>query len=404
MPDARYRVLLVASHPVQYAAPVFRLLSQHPQLNLLVAYCSLQAAEPALDREFGVQVAWDIPLLEGYRWIRVPNRSSRMAVDRFWGLVNPDLWRLVRSGDFDAVVSFVGYRNATFWILATAAKTNGVALLFGTDAHELRPREGGAWKARLKKLIWRRLFCLADAVIVPSSGSVRLMRSLGIPEARIVLTPYVVDNDWWTEQAARVDRAAVRRGWGVPESSPVVLFSAKLQPWKRPLDLLRAFAKADVPKAFLVYAGEGPLRNELEAEALELGVSDRVRMLGFVNQSGLPAAYRAADLLILPSEYDAFGVVVNEAMLCGCVVAVSDRVGARLDLVRPGDNGFVFRCGDIEGLAATLREVLPDRARLAKLGAAAGKRMETWSPRENVEALLAAIENAVSAKRGEIAR
>ena len=70
-----------------------------------------------------------------------------------------------------------------------------------------------------------------------------MMRSLGIPAERIALFPYCVDNDWWTEQSKRVDRGAVRARWNVPADACVVLFCAKLQPWKRPQDLLAAFAR-----------------------------------------------------------------------------------------------------------------------------------------------------------------
>ena len=92
MSDARtaagckYRVLLVCSHPVQYAAPVFRRMAQHPRLDIQVAYCSLQGAEPAVDSQFGVTVAWDVPLLEGYPWVHVPNKSPRAGLGSFLGL------------------------------------------------------------------------------------------------------------------------------------------------------------------------------------------------------------------------------------------------------------------------------------------------------------------------------
>lgn len=71
MPD-RFRVLLVSAHPVQYASPIYRYMARHPQLEIQVAYCSLQGAESGHDPEFGVDVQWDIPLLEGYPWIHVP--------------------------------------------------------------------------------------------------------------------------------------------------------------------------------------------------------------------------------------------------------------------------------------------------------------------------------------------
>ena len=222
------------------------------------------------------------------------------------------------------------------------------------------------------------------------------MRSLGLPDERVTLTPYVVDNDWWLAQSARVDRNVVRASWGAAPDDVVILFCAKLQPWKRPLDLLQAFAKANIAKALLVFAGEGPLRPSLEAEATALGIAGRVRFLGFVNQTQLPAIYTAADLMVLPSVYDAFGVVVNEAMLCGCPVVASDHVGAARDLIVHGRTGFVYPCGEIQALAGILQQALADRGRLSEFGRAARTRMESWSPRENIEATVQAISRGIA--------
>ncbi|HXJ17034.1 MAG TPA: glycosyltransferase family 4 protein [Candidatus Polarisedimenticolia bacterium] len=395
MGERRYRVLLVMTHPVQYISPILREIARHPRLDVLTAYCSLQGAEAAMDDEFGVSVAWDTPLLEGYRWVQISNRSLRPGLGRFFGLMNPGLLKLIRSGKFDAVVNLTGYVYATFWIGLMAAKFSGGPLIFGADANELAPRDGKRWKIPVKKLLWPKIFGFADVVVAPSSGGVRLMRSLGIPLERIVLIPYAVGNAWWAEQAAQVDRAAVRAEWSIPADAAVLLFCGKLQPWKRPLDVLRAFARASAPESVLVIAGDGPLRPALEDEAKSLGVAERVRFLGFVNQTQLPAVYRSSDLFVLSSQYESFGVVVNEAMLCGCPVVVSDRVGARFDLVREGQTGFVYPAGNAEALSAILREVLPDRSRLQKMGCAARERMNVWSPREHIAGFLEAIEKAV---------
>ncbi|MBZ5701821.1 MAG: glycosyltransferase family 4 protein [Acidobacteriia bacterium] len=395
----RYRVLAVATHPVQYAAPVVREMARHPQLDLQMAYCSLQGAQAGVDPEFGVNVQWDMPLLEGYPWVLVPNRSWRPGLGRFFGLCNPGLWTLLRRGSFDAVILWTGYVCASFWIALLAAKLHGVAVLFGTDATTIEPRNGRPWKRALKKIVWPRLFRLADQVIVPSSGARDLMHSLGIPQDRVTLTPYSVDNDWWMQQSAKVDRLAVRAAWGATPANPVVLFCAKLQPWKRPSDLLRAFAGAALADVILVFAGEGPLRAQLEAETAALGLRDRVRFLGFVNQSQLPAIYTAADIMVLPSEYDAFAVVVNEAMCCGCPVITSDRVGAARDLVLPVRPEFVYPCGDVDALAHLLKTALADRASLERFGRAALARMRTWSPAQNIAATVEAVQRAVAHAR-----
>lgn len=403
MTDSRYRVLFVASHAVQYQSPIFRRLAAHPELDIQVAYCSLQGSEPGFDPEFGVQVQWDVPLLDGYKWVHVPNKSLRPRLGHFFGLWNPGLWKLIRRGDFDAIVIYTGYMCASFWIARLAARLSNSAFLFGTDAVTLAPLDGRTWKRSVKRLLWPLLYRMATHAIVPSSGSRDLLLSLGMPADRITLTPYTVDNDWWLEQSARVDRLAVRAGWGAKTHDLVILFSAKLQPWKRPLDLLHAFAKANLPNALLMFAGEGPLRPQLESEAVALGLAPRVRFLGFVNQSHMPSIYTASDLMVLPSAYDAFGVVVNEAMLCSCPVVVSDRVGAGRDLVAPICDDFIFPCGDIDALAGILGRACDNPRVLTTLGRLARTRLENWSPKENIASTVEAIDRAV-ASMGRVPR
>ena len=222
------------------------------------------------------------------------------------------------------------------------------------------------------------------------------MLSLGIPAERISLTNFTVDNDWWIAQSERVDRAAVRAAWGATLDSSVVLFCAKLQSWKRPFDLLYGFAQAKVADAVLVFAGDGPLRAQLEEQAVCLGISGRVRFLGFVNQSQLPSVYAAADLMVLPSEYEPFAVVVNEASCCGCAVAASDRVGAARDLIAPVNPDLIYPCGNIEAMAALLRRTLADRANLAQMGRAARRHLSTWTYHESIAGALDAIQHARS--------
>jgi glycosyltransferase involved in cell wall biosynthesis len=166
------------------------------------------------------------------------------------------------------------------------------------------------------------------------------------------------------------------------------------------MDLLRAFLKAEVPGAKLIFAGEGPLRAELEKEARNMGIDRHTRFLGFVNQSRLPALYKLADMMVLPSTYEPFAVVVNEAMCCGCPVMASDQVGAARDLVAPVAPDLVFPAGNVEALAAKLSSVARDRDRLGRLSEAARAHIRTWSPERNIEATIEAIETGVGRLRG----
>ena len=154
------RLLLVSSHVVQYASPIFRKMAKDPRLDILVAYCSMQGAESGIDPGFGVEVTWDEPQLEGYDWVHPANRAPRPGVGRFFGLFNPGLWRVIRDGKFDAMY-VSGYFYASAWIAILAAKVHGVPILFTTDGHNLRTwSTQSAWKQRFKKFLVRRIFAL----------------------------------------------------------------------------------------------------------------------------------------------------------------------------------------------------------------------------------------------------
>jgi glycosyltransferase involved in cell wall biosynthesis len=392
LPNQRRRVLLVTSHVIQYSSPLFRVMARDPRLDLLIAYCSLQGAKPELDPEFGVEVAWDTSVLDGYPWVHLPNRSPVPGLGRFFGLFNPGVWKLIWDGHFDSVI-LPGYFYFTAWVAIAAAKCSSTPILLVTDSHSLRSwRAQSPRKLQFKKWLLQQIFSLASGILVSSTGGVEYLRSLGISSERIVLVPTAVDNDWWTGQAAQVGRNSTRSAWKIPPEGIVALFCAKLQPWKGPADLLEAFAAANVANSYLVFAGDGPERRNLERRAAELDVASRVRFLGFLNQSQLPSAYCAADVFVLPSLFEPFGLVVNEAMLCGLPVVVSDRVGARFDLVREGENGYVYPAGSVDALAEVLREILSNSDQRTLLGAAARRRMETWSPREYTEGMVRAVQ------------
>ena len=150
-------------------SPVLRQMAKHPEVELQVGYCSLQGAKAGYDPEFAATVKWDVPLLEGYEWTEIRNQGS--GSESFFGLCNFGLWSLIRGRRFDAVICHTGYLRASFWIAYFAARAVRAAFLFGTDANTLTPRDSRPWKILPKKLIWPRLFSLADQVVVPSAGT-----------------------------------------------------------------------------------------------------------------------------------------------------------------------------------------------------------------------------------------
>ena len=390
----RLKVLILCSHAVPYASPLFRHLAQDPRVQILVAYCSLQGAERSLDPEFGVEVQWDEPLLDGYPWVELSRKTASSNVGSFFGLWNSKLWSLIRGGSYDAVVIYTGYMCAAFWQAVLAARSRGIPVVISSDSTVLRPRDQARWKRPIKPFILGSVYRTADVLMAGSPAAAQLATRLGLPQDRIMVIRSGADKDAWIARAEKSDRLAIRASWNVPSHAPVVFYCGKLQPWKRPLDLLRAFALANIADAYLVFAGDGALRKELEEEARRLNVQARVRLLGFVNVSQLPGFYKAADLFALCSDYDQCPLVVPEAMFSGIPVILSDAVLGRLDMIHEDQSGYSYPCGDVVALAAILRKVLSDPPLLDKLKAGVRRQMESWTMADCLDTWLGAIDLA----------
>ncbi len=392
MKKKQYKILFVSSHPVQYFSPLCRLMATDPRLDILVAYCSMKGATESFDPGFQKSFKWDIPLLDGYNWVQLKNFSWKKESDSFWGLINIGIFPLVIKGKFDAIFIHTGYTKFVFWMTMIVAKIMGVPFLYGTDAHELVSRDKKDWKISLKKILLPRIFNLADLVLAPSTATKRFFQKLGIKDKKIQLLPYVVDNNYWMSRSHEVNKTEERKKLNISATATVFLFSGKLQFWKRPMDALAAFSRAMLDNSYLIFAGEGPLRKELENEVSRLKLGEKVIFLGFVNQSELPKIYTISDFLIFPSEYEPFGLVVNEAMLCGSIPIVSDQIGARFDLVEDGKNGFIFKTADIEHLKEILINVSQLGAQIDQLKKRSLEKISHWSPQDNLEALVEAMQ------------
>ena len=149
----------------------------------------------------------------------------------------------------------------------------------------------------------------------------------------------------------------MRERLGVPVDAPLVLALAKFNEREAPWDLLRAFDRLRDREIWLVLAGDGPERADLEGTVEASGLN-RVRFPGYVPYPELPALYGASDLFVHPAREERWGVSVQEALACGLPVIASSRVGAGVDLVEPGRNGFLYEAGWEGELARRVEDAL----------------------------------------------
>jgi glycosyltransferase involved in cell wall biosynthesis len=397
------RLAYLVTHPIQYQAPLLRLIAAQPDIDLHVMFGSDFSVRQFKDPGFGRTIAWDVPLLDGYGSEVLPSLGRPLADDElpgFWRPFSRGIARRLAAGRFDALWVH-GYNRASHWAAMLAAKRLGLGVLLRDEATQVSaPR---ALPKRLAKQVYfRALDRLVDGYLAIGSLNRDYYLAHGVAPAKLFAMPYAVDNGFFQARVARAEseRAALRARLGLAPDRPVILFAAKLIARKRPLDLLEAFARiAGDPAArapCLLFAGDGELRPALEAAIVRGGLAD-VRLLGFQSQAELAALYDLADLLVLPSERESWGLVVNEAMNARCAIVVNDRIGAGADLVRGGDNGFVYPCGDVAALAVSLRSVLRDPERCRAMGRRSRDIIARWSFAEDLAGLRAALAACVPA-------
>ncbi len=357
------RLAHLISHPIQYFAPLYRELSRRPEVDLTVYYYSDATTGAHLDVGFGREIAWDADLLGGYRSRFLPS-SRDVQPDSGQRRAHLDLLRELASERYDAIWIH-GYAHVANWLAAVVAAATRTKVLLRDEQTLLRPR---SWRRRIvKRVVLSPLFGTSLCLFIGAQNR-RHFEHFGA--RRLFPTPYCVDNDYFGLAAARLaaGRDAIRSAWGLG-GAPVVLFAGKLVDYKQPLQLLDAFHRvaSEFPCSLLV-AGDGPLASSFDDAAQALGTK-RVVRTGFLNQTELPRAYAAADIFVLPSRSEPWGLVVNEAMNFGLPVVVSDGVGCAEDLVEHGANGFVFAHDDTESLAEALRILVRDGDLRASFGA-----------------------------------
>jgi glycosyltransferase involved in cell wall biosynthesis len=382
------RLGIFVTHPIQYYAPIWRALAATPGLSVTVHFFSDHSVRGSMDRDFGVPVAWDVPLLQGYRSEFI-TRDADLSAPASVRL--PEVRRRITTRNFDAVMIH-GYTHRFELQIVRAAHRNGVRTLMRGDFTDVpRMQARSALRGFLREAYLRWFYRHVDAFgCVGNEARQHLLRR-GIAEQRLFPAPHSVDTELFEVQRVRFTRAASRSAEQIGDDDLVLLFSGKLIPRKAPLLLLDALRRLPrLDKVVLLMMGDGELRSEVEVAGRAL-LGDRLRMLGFVNQSQLGRYYAAADVLVLPSHFESWGLVVNEAMQFGLPAIVSSKVACHADLVVEGKTGMVFAQGDAPGLARCLERFVAEPGLAGALGRNARAHIASYSTAATAAGLRAAL-------------
>ena len=396
-PARQVRLAYFVSHPIQYQAPLLRRIAQEPDIDLTVFFSSDHSVRAFKDEGFGVELAWDTPLLEGYRREFLPTLRNSGSVSAFSPISRGIYRRLCTPSGapaFDAVWVH-GYSTINSLHAILAANLLGIPVLLRAESW-LADRARSPLKLFLKRLFLHDLRHLVAATLPIGTANGLYWQHYFGPDFPQFLMPYAVDNDFFATRAAAAQPTLpmLRVSLDIHPSQPVILFASKLQPRKHADHLLAAHAALlaqldpSTPPPVLVIVGDGEQRAALEAQAHTLHIQDFVRFTGFQNQTALPTYFALASVFVLPSRHEPWGLIVNEAMAAGCPVIVSSDVGCAPDLITNGVEGVVFPVGEIPALTAALQHVLANHEAMS---AAARARIATWSVTQDILGLRAAL-------------
>lgn len=305
------RIVLLAKMPTPYRTPAYAELATRTGIDLTVLY--LSSREP--NRE------WDLEPGE-MKYEFLPGRTLTLGSNHFVH-VNSSIFARLKQLDPEVVITS-GYNVsdlvAIAWCIANRKKhisqTDGTVQSEGrlTFAHRI-----------VRKFVKR----FTTAYVSPSSGTSRLFRSWGVPESKIFRSPLAVDQAKFATKRTRV--------WDL-------LFVGRLVEDKSPsffLDVAVAVSEILDRRIRCLIVGDGPLRRKLQAKStLEPRVD--VEFSGFLSQDQLPHVYATSKVFLLPSAWEPWAVVVNEAAASGLPIVISSFAGAAGDLVVDDDNGYVL--------------------------------------------------------------
>ncbi len=379
------KLAIITTHPIQYYAPVFAKLALQKNMEVKVFY-TWEKEAAKFDRDFGKEVEWDIPLLDGYDHTFVGNNNNTGR--GFWDVKNPSLIADIKAWDATAVL-VIGW-NCRSHLKAMIHFKGRIPVLFRGDSTLLDETNGIKQQARRVFLKW--IYRHIDFALYVGTANKNYFLKHGLKEKQLVFTAHAVDNNRFSQLTyeQKIFIKNTQQSLGIVADDITIVYCGKLLAKKNPLLLAQAVKNLNNKKLHLIFVGDGVLQQELKES---INGFERMHLLPFQNQTTMPAIYRLGQIFCLPSAGpgETWGLAVNEAMACGRAVLVSDKVGCAVDLVQDGVNGHNFASNNINDLQHKINSMISNPDALAAMGKVSEKIITNW----NFDAIASAIKKCL---------
>lgn len=376
-------ILYVISHPIQYQAPLLRLISESPDIDISVIFYWNKAVNAYFDSGFQQHVQWDVPLLSGYSHQYLSDAAkSKNPFKKLW-----TLWKIIDRKKYDVVWTH-GYADIYTLSAILFSKLKKIKTWARGESVLFSDTKNSVIQKIKRKILFRMLDPLVHRYLAIGTENKNFYLAQNISPQKIVLCPYSVDNHFFRTKflEAQHKMADLKKSLNMDPEHPVILYAGKFMTRKYPIDLLKAHCvvcqNTTMLHPYLLFIGTGETLDEVQAYSSPH--PHYVRFLGFKNQSELPAYFALADIFVLPSVHENWGLVVNEAMNAECAIIVSDQVGCAADLVKHEINGYIYPARDIQMLAHYLKQLTENRALCEKMKKNSVEIISQWGLAESV--------------------
>lgn len=355
-----FRLGVVFTHPTQHHGPLWRKLSEQPNLDLKVLYlCNENQVSGDPDLGKAAQ-PWDIDLLSGYEHEYLQDLTGKVPSKLGRHLFNPGLVDRLTRKNFDAIFmqSFV---NHSYRLTALLCKMRGIPLVMQNDASMMSDARYGRLRLIVMAFLYPWMNGIADYWLSCGNHNEIHLRHYGVTDDKIFRGCHPVDGDRFKQVIAanpeEIQRIRQELSWD--EDTVLYGFMGKYIERKNPFEFIDAIAKAHRrdPRVRGVLFGGGDLDTAINGRVAEL--NGEVINYGFVNQGKIPLYFAALDVFISTSYIDPHPLVVSEAMVSGTPPILSDRCGnwGYSDTVRHRYNGLVYPYGKVDALAEAILEM-----------------------------------------------
>jgi glycosyltransferase involved in cell wall biosynthesis len=373
----------VTTHPIQYNAPLFALLNARQKIDIKVFYTwgELESGEK-FDPEFGLNIKWDIPLLEGYEYEFLKNISLKPGSHHFKGIDNPELVQNIRDWGANAILVF-GWAFKSH-LNCIRKFSSSIPVFFRGDSVSLHKTKNFKYVARHLFLRW--VYTHIDHALCVGTHNRNYFLEHGLKDKQIIFAPHAIDNARFSSSIKNKEASikAWKQTLGIFQNDIVLLFAGKLNANKNPELLIKAFLLLQKPGIQLIITGDGILKHDLMRK---YGEFPQIHFLPFQNQSVMPLVYGLADIFVLPSLSETWGLGINEAMASSKAIIVSETCGAAIDLVNEGANGYIFKNNDVSDLKNKILTLISSLANIKNMGLQSAEIIKSWSFLESAKTI-----------------